>query len=457
MVARDRVLLRNVLLRTRPAAQEHGFTLVELLISIAVITILAGMAAQTFSAVLSAREIAMRRLEVNETARMTLDYLSSELRSAYLTPDSVKQVTVSRGVGVQQTAPRFRFAGIYRDVVATAELGVPGAGKDDDGDGLIDEEVLDGVDGDYRNGAADALRGTSPISDPKGCEAGDNACIDEDIGLFPSDILHFVSAVESSGNVILQEISYGLDPSGTRLIRRAQVLDLSSNTSQTEKKLADFGQFIDDASGKYLLPNAIPIGQIMRQSYVQQAINCWNDGSEDGIIGKTSSANNSQNPGNLFQVLAYDIRGLRFQYWYYDYNRGGWRRAQEWDSSRETALMSPTEKIFNKFAANNSLEGNSMQSFANVIVNEPEDMYPRYGGALSRFLVNDPKIVLASMNNPTNNPLFDLYQRIATQTDGLPNMVEITIYVQDRDRATNPKPYTARVYLPNNNRSIDNL
>jgi len=452
MVVRDRVLSQ-----TRPAAQSGGFTLVELLISIAVITMLAGMAAQTFRAVLTSREIAMRRLEVNETARMTLDYLTSELRSAYLTPDSVKPVTVSQGLGAQQSAPRFRFAGIFRDVVATPELGVPGVGKDDDGDGLIDEEVLDGVDGDYPNGAADALRGVSPVSDPRGCQPGDNECIDEDIGLFPSDILHFVSAVESSGNVILQEISYGLDPSGTRLIRRAQIMDLSKSNSQTEKQMMDFGQFIDDTSGKYLLPSAIPMGQLMRQSWVQQAINCWDDGSEDGIIGTASNSNDSQNPANLFQVLAYDIRGLRFQYWYYDYNRGGWRKTPEWDSARETALLAPTEKIFNSFAANNSLEGNSTRSFANVIVNEPEDMYPRFPGALSRFLINDPKVVLASANNPQNNPLFELFQRIATQTDGLPNMVEITIYVQDRDRKTNPKPYTARVYLPNNNRSIDNL
>ncbi len=438
----------------QPEREDGGFTLVELLISIAVITMLAGMAAQTFRAVMTAREIAMRRLEINETARAALDFMSSELRSAYLTPDSVKPVVVSR-LAQQDTGPRFRFAGISRDIVVDSKSKVPGAGKDDDGDGLIDEEVLDGLDGDYRSGASRALSGASPDPDPLGCEPGDEMCIDEDIGLFPSDILHFVSAVESSGNIILQEISYGLDPSGVRLIRRAQILDLNDNSVLTQKQLLDFGQFVDDASSKPLAPQAVPVGQLMRQSWVVQAANNWDDGAEDGIIGKASTT--TQNLSHLFQVLAYDIRGLRFQYWYYDYNRGGWRMSPEWDSARETALMSASEKIFNKFAANNSLEGNSVLSFANVILNEPEDMYPRAPGVLNRFIVSDPKMVRDSLSNPRNNPFYDLCLRIADKTDGLPNMIEITIYVQDRERKVNPKQYSTRVFLPNNYRSIGNL
>jgi prepilin-type N-terminal cleavage/methylation domain-containing protein len=153
----------------QPEREDGGFTLVELLISIAVITMLAGMAAQTFRAVMTAREIAMRRLEINETARAALDFMSSELRSAYLTPDSVKPVVVSR-LAQQDTGPRFRFAGISRDIVVDSKSKVPGAGKDDDGDGLIDEEVLDGLDGDYRSGASRALSGASPDPDPLGCD-----------------------------------------------------------------------------------------------------------------------------------------------------------------------------------------------------------------------------------------------------------------------------------------------
>jgi len=459
MVAQDQTASRMQQVR-----QESGFTLVELMISVAVITMLAGMAAQTFRAVMTARDIAIRRLEINETARAALDFMSSELRASYLTPDSVKPVVVGR-IGTQGLGPRLRFAGISRDVVVDPDSRVPGAGEDDDGDGWIDEEVLDGFDGDYSGGAEQALSGDSPSADPLGCEAGDSTCIDEDIGLYPSDILHFVSAVESSGDIILQEISYGLDPSGTRLIRRGQILNLNDSSSSTTTQLLDFGQFVDDASRKALVPQSVPIGQIMRKSWVQQAELYWDDGAEDGAIGEVNSTN--QNPGHIFQVLSYDIRGLRFRFWYYDYNRGGWRMVNEWDSSRETALVSPEEMLFNKFARSSTSEydptANSAREdiFTKLIVNEPEDMYPRISGGgqgvLMDFMIKDPRLLRNSARNPNNSQFIDVYQRIAQKTDGLPNMVEITLYVQDKDRENNPKQYSTRVFLPNNYRSIGNL
>ena len=242
-----------------------GFTLVELMISIAVMTLLAAMAAQTFRAVLVAREMTISKMEVNETGRSALDFIASELRSSYLTPDSVKPVT---------TGPRFRFAGIHRDLDTEDYPDIPGAGVDDDGDGYIDEEVLDGVDGDYPNGAKTSINNARPRPDPLGCDdAGDRSCVDEDIGLIPSDILHFVSAVESSGSLILQEISYGLDPSGTKLIRRAQVLDVSGNLSGTQlQKMLDFGQFIDNTTMERLLPPVPQPGTTINTMLVKKAM-----------------------------------------------------------------------------------------------------------------------------------------------------------------------------------------
>ncbi len=450
----------NAKLRNHSAQRlrDRGFTLVELMISIAVISILAGMAAQTFRVVLDAREIAMRRIEINETGRSALDYIATDLRSAYLTPDSVKpfysyeQSTVNVIQG-----PRFRFAGIHRDVIADPDEGCPGAGKDDDGDGLVDEEVLDGIDGDYSGGAADALSGSSrPQTDPLGCEAGDSACIDEDIGLFPSDILHFVSAVENSGDLILQEISYGLDPSGTKLIRRAQILKIRSGNSSGTDKIYDFGQFVDDSSGKALLPTAAPVDRpVVSSSDLQKAIENWDFGSKYGQLVSESNNYTNKNPAKLFQVLAYDVRGLRFRYWYYDYNRGGWRYSEEWDSTRETALLFPSTnvngKIFNMPAASNSTENRQgKMSFENIIVNEPDDRYPL--GPNNRFLPIMPQQLRPAQNN--TSVYADVSDRIVQKTDGLPNMVDITIYVQDREHKTNPKPFTTRVFIPNNYRSV---
>ncbi|MEW6235452.1 MAG: type II secretion system protein [Candidatus Omnitrophota bacterium] len=430
----------------RGAPGAKGFTLVELIISIAVMSILAGMATQTFRVVLQARDIAIKRLEISETARAALDYISTDLRSAYLTPDSIESLTGAAGTSL---SPRFRFAGIYRDEAATADNGVPGAGVDDDGDGLIDEEILDGVDGDYSSGAADTLKNprSRPVADPRGCEDGDTACIDEDIGLFPSDILHFVSAVENSGDLILQEISYGLDPSGTKLIRRGQILTVESGSSSSLIDLMDFGQFVDDTTKKPLLPSPVLPGMIVNTQEVIQAIDNWDTGSKYGSIqAKTHWSN--QNPGKIFQVLAYDVRGLRFRYWYYDYNRGGWRWAKEWDSARETALMEPGQLLFKQTALNNSIEGRNRTSFENIIVNEADDMYPRVAGTVNQFLIKNPLQLISSPQ------YVETKEHILNKMDGLPNMVEITIYVQDRQRIINPRPYTLRVFIPNNYRSI---
>lgn len=437
----------------RPIAKDaqrgrRGFTLVELLISIAVISILAGLAAQTFRAILDSREVAMTRMAVSETARASLEFMASELSSAYLTPDSVKPAESRTGSSVTalERTPRFRFAGISRDLTTKDYPDVPGAGIDDDGDGLIDEEILDGVDGDYPGGN---FRGR-PVSDPLGCDdPNDPMCIDEDIGMFPSDILHFVSAIENEGNVVLQEISYGLDPTGTRLVRRAVSLDISQGGGNRMQMLANFGQFIDQVSGNTLLPRAVPIGQRINSSDVRKSMTNWDIGSREGTLyGQNLQRNNASQRIGGFNTLAYDIRGLRFRYWYYDYNRGGWRIVQEWDSARETALMAPGEMLFNKPALNNSFEGRTRGGFENIIVNEPDDIFPKGQGGRGNFLVTNPMQIL---NTPDYR---DSLERIARRTDGLPNMVEIVIYVQDRERSRNPRPYTTRVFIPNNYRSL---
>jgi prepilin-type N-terminal cleavage/methylation domain-containing protein len=428
-----------------------GFTLVELLISIAVISILAGMAAQVFSILLDSRETAMKRIEISETANAALEFISADLRAAYLTPDSVLP-----RIAQNDPAPRFRFAGISRDIIIpdlppSVQAQIPGAGKDDDGDGLIDEEILDGLDGDYPNiRSALTLTGRT-VTDPLGCEEGDEACIDEDIGIFPSDLLHFVSAIENSGELVLQEVSYGLNPAGTKLIRRAQIFKPAGTTDLVS--FNDFGQFIDDTTKLGLVPPALPLGQAgaITPAAVKRYTDNWDTGAETGSLSSTTT--NPQYVDRTFEVLAYDIRGLRFRYWYYDYNRGGWRAVKEWDSARESAFTTPDQFMFNQPAANNSLEGYIRRGFQNVIVNEPDDMYPRTSGVGTSFLVTSPAELLNQYLSKRGTYL-DTANRIAQKTDGLPNMVEITIYVQDRDHTVNPKRFTLRVSIPNNYRNI---
>ncbi len=427
-----------------------GFTLVELLISVAVIGILAGMAAQTFTAVINSRDVAIRRIEANETARAALDFIASELKTAYITPDSVNPVESSRPSPRVSETPRFRFAGIRRDIDVTdrsnaRQYPIPGVGEDDDGDGLVDEEILDGLQGDYKTG----FNG-QPSADPLGCEDGDSACIDEDIGMFPSDILHFVSAIEDEGSMVLQEISYGLDTTGTRLMRRMEVLNLNDRSqSRRTDILVNFGRFIDLTTGERLLPDPVPIGRGVSRSEVNRSIEHWDKGTEQGSLGANIEANNASN--KRFQVLAYDVRGIRISYWYYDYNRGGWRMTQEWDSARETALMGFGEPIFTQPARNiGGAEGGNRSFFERLIVNEPEDMYPKAGSGL-QFAITNPGALI------TSPEWQGAAKRIGQRTDGLPNMVEVTIYVQDREREFNPKPFTRRIFVPNNYRSLGKI
>lgn len=422
---------------------KSAFTLIEVMISMGVLAILSGIAAQTFVVILDSRDVALNRLEINENARTVLDFIAADIRTAYLTPDSVKPVNQRN---LAEGTPRFRFVGIRRDVNSEDQPLIPGAGIDDDGDGLIDEEILDGVDGDYPNGAKSALRSGRAQPDPLGCEDGDADCIDEDIGLIPSDILHFVSAIENSGETILQEISYGLNPEGTRLVRRAQVLNLSGNNASIE--LVDFGQFVDNATRKRLVPAPVAIGSPPSSSSVRSALQNWDDGSKYGQLQSRSNNFTNQNPGKLFQTLAYDIRGLRLRYWYYDYNRGGWRYAREWDSSRETALMAPGQNLFNTPALNNSTEGRNRIGFENLIINEPEDLFPLRSSVGNDFAVQNPRQMLG------NRDYTNVVNRIGKRTDGLPNIVEITIYAQDRGRTINPRAFTTRVFVPNNYRSV---
>lgn len=404
------------MIRKQIKANLAGFTLTELLISIAVVSILAGLTAQVFSVVLDSRNKALDRLEINETGRTAITFMANELRTAYITPDSVKPFDPNQTTS--NPAPRFRFAGISNLDEVDATI-LPGGGVDDDGDGDTDEEILNGFDDD-----------------------GDGL-VDEDIGVIPRDVIHFVSAVEGSSGIQLQEISYGLDPSGTRLVRRAQLLNPDSNSTQS---ILDFGQFIDNASGRALVPPALPLFSSPNSGAVNTVLANWDAGAQFGQIQNSGSTLTNNNPAKIFQVLSYDIRGLSFRYWYYDYNRGGWRWVPEWDSSQETALLNPNARIFNEPAANNSLEGSDRRSFANIIVNEPDDLYPR-GNAPGTFLVSN--------TNQLRAPEFQAsLQRIAERTDGLPNMVEITIWVQDEDRERTPNAYTMRVFIPNNYRSI---
>ncbi len=386
-----------------------GFTLVELMVSMAIISILATISAQVFRVTLDTREIAAQKIEVNEVARTALDFMAEELRSAYLSPDSVAPV-----VKGMEAVHRPRFAGLYRFDETTI-----GDTVDDDEDGATDEEKLNGLDDD-----------------------GDGR-VDEDLGGNAADLLHFVRLVDpgDGGKIALEEVSYGLSKSGRRLVRRGRSFTLQD--LQTSR----VGSFLEGSSS--LLPPMVATTDIngtpLQSGRVQGAglaFNKWGNATSDERLG--TSAN--------MATLAYDIRGLKIRYYYYDYNVGEYRYTLEWDSARETSYADPLTGQGAIFTTS-AMPDSSVKLWAGDptrhICNELEDAFPRImQGGRALFPIQGPAQLFMSMGN---EDIALLARKVGEHTDGLPHSVEITLYVQDRARSRIPVSYTKRVYLPNRN------
>ena len=330
-----------------------------------------------------------------------------------------------------------------RAMTPTLLNGTPGAGEDDDGDGKTDEEWLDGYDSDHRTTAYNVAWFYS-------ADWADGET-DEDIGMFPSDLLHFVTAQQGGGDgqIELNEVSFGLNQAGTRLIRRARSVEDDQDSLYVGQFLANRGQ----PAGQRFLP--APLSTRTADGDVK--VNVGYPGNLVRLIGSTwdlyanDVMNGSSNDRQIseFEILAYDIRGLRFRYWYYDYNEGGWRVTREWDSARESLLSGNNMRIFDGTITgfSSDVATNDPSRYLYPVANEPTDVFPRnlYGEIL-----NDLKgSALGSLYS--DSAYSSLVNKINTTTDGLPWAVEIEVYVQNRDHSLPPQRFSTRVFLPNNN------
>lgn len=422
-------------------ASRRGFTLTELLVSMAIISVLATVSAAIFRTTLNTRDLTEQKIEVSEVGRALIDLIADELRTAYLSPESLSPV-LEGSLEAQGQAYRMRFAGIRNDteystvISPSSSQSAPGFGIDDDGDGTIDEEMLNDVDDD-----------------------GDGL-VDEDFGTFPDDLLHFVRLLDSAqtgGELAVEEISYGLNQRGTRLIRRAKRFSADS----TVAPLSNAGSFYETTGNLgSLVPALVPTANALGEPVLQtgdlqvRSLVQWDQITQDDQFSKYTS----------LATLAYDIRGLRFSYWYYDYTLGGYRRAKEWDSARETSFLvvplqpstataQASRLLFRHTAWHSGFFDPTDPNFGRDLVanisNEPDDAFPRVQ-AFNKvdYMFRSPAQLFAQIANPEAS---QLARRIGAHTDGLPVFVEITIYVQDRSHVAPPVPFTARVFLPNNN------
>ena len=105
----------------RSAAMRRALTLVELMVAMAIAAVLMVALVSTFVMILSASEYSERQLDASANARFALDSLSQDIKAL--------ETNQSRAFFLLQDVP-----------LAYGDL------KDDDGDGVVDEEQADGRD-----------------------------------------------------------------------------------------------------------------------------------------------------------------------------------------------------------------------------------------------------------------------------------------------------------------------
>lgn len=289
--------------RTRRAARA-GFSLAELMVAVLILAIVSTMSVGAFVTLNRSKDAAMRRADLTERGRVLAELITNELKASITLPSGQERVS-----GISPT--RYRLFGwndtengTAVDMVALADLRGPSYQRDEDGDGLVDEDPWNGIDDD-----------------------GDGA-VDEDPGRIPRDILNFVASVANPGLLDVAEVGYAISPVfgldqpsrylSDRLFRRLQYFN---NT--TDVRL--FGRFVEDnGRDRGLLRNETEFVSIALPSF----------SSTRGPMTIQEQAE----LGLAVEVVDYDVVGLDIYYWYYDFDLPGWAFTENWDSGLETSL-----------------------------------------------------------------------------------------------------------------------
>lgn len=205
-------------------ARARAFSLVEVLISITILSLIIGLSLATFKAGLDTRERAQLRISVEERGRSILARMTERIRAASPGPDPFMRDTlrIAQPVG-------YRFVGRHIGRTSVESLGedpqrgyalglveVRYLGVDNDGDGRIDEDPWDGIDND-----GDFL-------------------VDEDPATIPYDILNFTAPLPNGGDLDIVEIGYGIDPRYPQTLReRFRIFRVQRDSLRT------FGTYVD--------------------------------------------------------------------------------------------------------------------------------------------------------------------------------------------------------------------
>ncbi len=447
-------------MRKSPAALLSGFTMVEMMVSVAVFSVVIAMAFSTLMAASEARKAASAKFDIYRNAQATLAFIAQELRSAKLYEQDLRFL---QAASPNQPPPDLNLPNNGRGRLIinnwppldknpnTASSLIPyrGNGIDDDGDRRIDEEAFDGMDNDgdgEQGGPVHPLLGyamADGIDNDKDGEIDEG--IDEDI-FYPLDMLNFVSFRD--GREI--EVGYAIDPVSMRDLWRRTAF-FSATGLQPPRLDGIYPVSVDYAMGNN---TAAPLAYPGQQRPLMPWFDTTGGMADQGEKSRTSGAVSSNSQGRdsneslgisqFYDVMALNILGFDCRAYYYDYLLG-----EENSNLQDTLVSGLGAQIFNPYAfkafswdssfENSPLNPYPFNSEINIFPNEPNDLAVIPGTHLANAL----------KDQPGKNRAAERIASAVDRTDGLPRMLEITLFVQDQQRVREePVRVSMRVTLP---------
>lgn len=450
-----------------------AFTMVEMLVMLALLLVVGSLALVTFQVAANSRRQALARIDVAEKARGSLEAMSQEISAAFLNPVSL--IPYPEGQG---------FPGTFEDIQSI--------GVDEDRDGLVDEEELSfiGINSFRRN--------------RKGRYIGDDLDNDGDGSgadvVTVGNLLMAKGAVDSNSdgfpdNGIDEEQYNGIDDDGDGMVDEDIILpadmlnlvipfstasfDYSFSTDPDAPALGEGPTYDLAEVGYSLYPGQ---DKLMRRLFTAGA-----DTTIDGRFlindGGSLREGNETEFAAVSEIFSFDIVGLDFRYYFYDYQVAKAMNAPE----RFGLSQDDQDKVFQIIqgyggqTVNDSVPGgravmlevpvpntggtikivypypNSPWAYTEEWRSDRVDVSPGhdgYGAQLNPFynLNNepddavDPEDWLDSIGDPV--ALERMFAPRRQETDGLPQVVEVTIFAYDGNRElTLPIEYKTRIYV----------
>ena len=468
--------------------KQAAFTLVEMMVAAVMFVIVMGLAFNTLLASNAVRQAATARIDIYQNGRSVLDVIGRELRSASLRKTDVLFSQIEKE---PQPNPSYLLNNRGRLIIndwppmKENSMGINtddpriyrGNGIDDDGDGLTDEEAFDGLDNDNdsREGARwnDSKEYTQGPKDPKtgyamadGLDNDGNGLVDEGIDediFFPRDMINFMTLSDTGTGADLIEVGYAIDTrTGRDLLRRSAYPDPDYDSRPGRPSVPVDGIYpiaINYNMGQWGSspdPN-VPSGEGSLFAPWFDPVTPDN-GKEATYGGQTYLPRNPPPQGNAIrqevELVALDILGIDFQACYHDWvieeakadpaGYGSQVRIRGF-----TPAGSDPGKTFNPYSFPLRFWDSSVENASAL----PYEAPPKFSNNLPNVLPNgkDDLAVFAGTEENLKHGTDDKAMRDAAmeKTDGLPRLIEITIFVQDRNRyREDPIKLSTRVFLP---------